>query len=161
MLNCPSLFVGVAGLALLAGPSNARAQDAGPLAAASWMAGCWAFTEGGRHVEEQWMRPSGGVMLGMSRAVRDGKAGSIEFVLLRVRDGRLVYDARPEGQAGAVFPLVRSSADELVFEDLAHDFPQRIIYRRVGNDEMRARIEGTTASGPRGFDYPFKRVGCP
>jgi hypothetical protein len=113
-------------------------------------------------VDEQWMTPAAGVMLGMSRARRGDRLTSIEFSLLRVVDGRVAYEARPEGQAVAVFPLATATADEVVFENTAHDFPQRIIYRRDGRDGLRARIEGPAAGGARtGVDYPFARVACP
>ncbi|MCC7123826.1 MAG: hypothetical protein IT178_03200 [Acidobacteria bacterium] len=137
------------------------AQPLDPLAAVSWMAGCWSFRSDGRTVDEQWMRPAGGVMLGMSRSVPDGRAGSFEFAVMHTQDGRLVYDARPEGQARTLFPLAKAGADEVIFENLAHDFPQRVIYRRLGNDRMQARVEGRTARGDQGFDYPFARVACP
>ena len=38
-------------------------------------------------------------------------------------------------------PSVAAAEHEVVFENLEHDFPQRIIYRRQG-DLMVARIEG-------------------
>lgn len=152
-----------AGLLLLLSPGPAHAQAPAPpsLDAVSWMAGCWSFTAGDRTVDEQWMRPAAGVMLGMSRARRGERLTSLEFSLLRIDSGRLVYEARPEGQAGAVFPLISATAGEAVFENTAHDFPQRIIYRRDGSHGLKARIEGPGPAGVRGVDYPFARVACP
>lgn len=144
---------------LLASPAGAQPAD--PLAAVSWMAGCWSFTTGGRTVDEQWMRPAGGVMLGMSRSVPDGRAGEFEFAVIRLEGGRLVYDARPEGQARTIFPLAKVTETEVIFENPTHDFPQRIIYRRAGTDRMQARVEGRTDKGEQGFDYPFVRAACP
>jgi hypothetical protein len=51
---------------------------------------------------------------------------------------------------------VKFSATELVFENPSHDFPQRVIYRKVP-DGLLARIEGVINGKPRGEDYPFKR----
>ncbi|MDP2958801.1 MAG: hypothetical protein Q8N53_20420 [Longimicrobiales bacterium] len=48
----------------------------------------------------------------------------------------------------------------LVFENLQHDFPQRILYRPLGLDSLVARIEGPRRDGPRGFDFPMRRVSC-
>jgi hypothetical protein len=158
MRHTRAFLAGIVVFVLLA-PSRGVAED--PLAPVSWLAGCWSFTANGRTVDEQWMRPAGGVMLGMSRAVREGRAPTVEFVVLRVDGGRLVYDARPEGQTRTLFPLAKSGADEVVFENPAHDFPQRVIYRRVGADQIRARVEGRTSNGEQGFDYPFTRVACP
>jgi hypothetical protein len=45
-----------------------------------------------------------------------------------------------------------------VFENLAHDFPVRIIYARQSGDRLTIRIEGTDGEG-RGWSVG--RVPCP
>jgi len=44
-----------------------------------------------------------------------------------------------------------------VFEDLAHDFPQRVIYRRLGPDAGTGRIEGQIGGQAKSIDFPYKR----
>jgi hypothetical protein len=141
----------------------AQAAEADPeaqLAQLGWLHGCWAAEGGEPGSLEQWMAPAGGTMLGMSRTVKGGKTVEHEFLQLRAVDGKLAYVAHPSGQAPAAFPLRSLAADEAVFENPAHDFPQRIIYRRLGQDGLRARIEGTRNGAPRGRDFPMKRVAC-
>ena len=41
--------------------------------------------------------------------------------------------------------------------NLAHDFPQRVIYRRDG-ERLAARIEGTVGGQARGKEWVFQRV---
>ena len=49
-------------------------QQAGPdVDRLSWLSGCWTQPRGNGLVEEQWMAPRGGSMLGMSRTVIGGK----------------------------------------------------------------------------------------
>ena len=101
-------------------------------------------------------------MLGMSRTVR-GDSTLVEFEELRIfgRGGRLVYHAEPSGQTPTDFET-RSSSDTLVtFENPAHDFPQRVIYRRRGQDSLLARIEGTSGGRTRGVDFAYARARCP
>jgi hypothetical protein len=144
------------------GLESARAQPT-PAAGADalgWMAGCWAFERDGRQVQEHWMRPAGGVMLGMSRTVRSGAARSLEFVVLRNTADGVVYEAHPLEQKPTSFRMTRLSAQEAVFENPAHDFPQRIIYRREG-DRLLARIEGPQGGELKGIDYPYEKVACP
>src|SRR5687767_9122872 len=45
-----------------------------------WLSGCWSLNVPTVTVEEQWMSPSGGVMLGVSRTVRGGAAREHEFL---------------------------------------------------------------------------------
>jgi uncharacterized protein DUF6265 len=64
------------------------AGDAARVEQAAWLQGCWQLSANGLVVEEQWMAPGGGVMLGMGRTVRDGKLVEYESVILREEDGK-------------------------------------------------------------------------
>lgn len=103
------------------------------------------------------MAPAGDGMLGMSRTVAKNRIVEHEFLQIRVQDGKLVYIAKPSGQAEATFPAKMAGPREVVFENLAHDFPQRIIYRLQSDGNIAARIEG----GEKGIDFPMRRVSCP
>jgi hypothetical protein len=136
-------------------------QPPGGVQRLAWLAGCWERTNGPTIIEEQWMRPRGGAMLGMSRTVRRDTV--VEFEQLRIfeRAGRAVYAAAPSGQAPAEFETAVTTDSLVTFENPAHDFPQRIIYRRRGADSLIARIEGLRGGQVRGVDFPYRRVTCP
>jgi len=128
----------------------------------SWMAGCWRRqTATGSVIEEQWMTPRAGFALGMSRTVR-GDSMVVEFEQLRLsqKAGHAVYHAEPSGQAPSDFEAKATSDTMVVFENPAHDFPQRIIYRKRGADSLLARIEGMMNGQPRGIDFPYARARC-
>ncbi len=100
-------------------------------------------------------------MMGMSRTVKNGKTVEFEFVrLVKETDGSINYVANPSGQQGASFTLVSLEGQRAVFENLQHDFPQRIIYHRRTADSLVARIEGTVGGKLKGVDFPMKRVKC-
>ena len=125
-----------------------------------WMQGCWQLTSNGRTIDEQWMAPGGGAMLGTSRTVVNGTLTEFEFVVLREKGETLVYEAHPAGQFGASFTLASTDATSVVFENLTHDFPQRIGYRRHG-DRLDAWIEGTLDGRAQRAEFPYARVACP
>jgi len=129
------------------------------IAAVGWLQGCWQFTAGDRIVEEQWMAPRAGVMLNTGRTVRGNQLIEYEWVLLREKDGLLEYEAHPSGQASAVFTARITTDNEVVFENPAHDFPQRVGYKRDG-DSLLAWIDGTTGGKLRRVEFPYKRVAC-
>ena len=107
------------------------------------------------------MPPNGGLMMGAGRTVVNGATRSSEHLRLRARGDTLVYTAIPSGQRETDFTATHASGDSLVFENLAHDFPQRILYRRLGADSVVARAEGPGANGAvRGFNIPMRRVEC-
>jgi hypothetical protein len=121
-----------------------------------WMSGCWTQALPDGVIEEHWMKPSGGSMLGMSRTIRGGKTTEFEFLQIREVDGSLAYIAKPSGQSEATFPLESVTERELIFENATHDFPQRVIYRRTATG-IAARIEGTMNGQSRGMDFPYSR----
>lgn len=148
----------VAGMIATAGATDVWAQaPSASIDRLDWIAGCWSRTSAETHVEEHWMAPAGGTMLGMARTVRSGKTTEYEFLQIRDVNGTLAYVARPSGQAEATFPLKTLTAREIVFEDPAHDFPQRVIYRRNDDGSLTARIEGTMNGQARGVDFPYTR----
>jgi hypothetical protein len=100
-------------------------------------------------------------MFGVSRTVRDSKTVAYEFVQIReTAAGGIEFIARPSGQAEATFLLVRLSDAEVVFENLAHDFPQRIIYRLQADGYIMGRIEGEIEGEAKAVDFPLQRVDC-
>jgi hypothetical protein len=150
-----------AGVLALHDTSAGRAQDAATVAQVGWIAGCWERSAGPRLIEEQWMRPRAGLMLGMSRTVVGDSLGEYELVALFERGGRLVYAAAPARQAPAEFESTAVSDSAVTFENPTHDFPQRIIYRRRGADSLLARVEGMRRGRLHGSDFPYGRVPCP
>ena len=129
--------------------------------APDWMAGCWSGESGPMTFEEQWTRPASGSMMGISRVFKSGRLVFSEFMRIDTKDGVLVYTPRiGSKQAPVEFRLKSQSDSEVVFENAAHDFPQRILYRR-NTDGLTGRIEGTANGKLRAEDFPMKRVSCP
>jgi len=139
--------------------SGCAAQTAG-ISQLDWMAGCWESTSGVSHTHEQWMRPAGGSMIGMSRTVRNDTTLSYESMQIVERGDRVVFLAQPSGQAPAEFPAVDVTLEIAVFANPQHDFPQRIRYRRAGPDSLAARIEGFSNGQMQGFDILYVRAAC-
>jgi hypothetical protein len=135
----------------------AQAPDVSVL---SWMAGCWRQESPSRTVDEVWMAPAGDGMLGMSRTVARGRIVEHEFLQIRVRDGALVLVAQPSGQPEASFTAKEVGPRAVAFENPAHDFPQRIIYRLQADGGLVGRIEGEENGKARGVDFPMRRVAC-
>ncbi len=152
--------LGVLSLLSCASPAHS-AQNPTGIDRAAWLSGCWERGSGSRTMEEQWMAPRGDAMLGMSRAVRDGRLAAYELVLIQEDTTGLAYEAHPSGQASARFPAVLISDTALIFENPKHDFPQRIGYDRVGTDSLIGWIEGTRDGELRRIDFPYRRARCP
>ncbi len=152
------LFI-TAGAALLAARFSVQPAPVS-ISRLGWMAGCWEQRAGASVTHESWMAPQGGAMIGMSRTVAGGAMRAWEALRIVTDSGRVVYIAQPNGKAPTAFPATITTDTLAVFENLAHDFPQRIAYRRLGVDSIVARISAERAGTTRGMDIPMKRVSC-
>jgi hypothetical protein len=144
---------------LLAGVSSARAQTA-TIKDVAWLHGCWELREGDRMVEERWMPPRAGSMIGVGRTTRGDTLVEHEYIVLSERDGRLAYEAHPSGQATTTFMSKPISGREVVFEDPTHDFPQRVGYRSTGPGQLLAWVEGTVNGKARRIEFAYRLVNC-
>lgn len=123
----------------------------------AWMAGDRVQSSAASEVREVWIGPGAdGILLGMSLTTRARGGGEFEYMrITALPDGRLAYIVKPSGQAEAVFPLKSYENRRVVFEDLAHDFPQRIIYWDKGNGAVGARIEGKIDGQDRAMEWAY------
>lgn len=153
----PARFALGAVLFLLSSPASAQALSVADL---DWMQGCWR-TAGENATHEHWSSAEGGLLVGWSRSLRDGRAVAFEHLRIQVgSDGRPTLVALPSGQAATAFPAVARFNREIVFENLDHDFPNRITYSRTG-DQLRARVEGVVdGQTTRGFTVEYRRTRC-
>lgn len=137
--------------------STCWAQEVSSL---SFLTGCWAMNDGPMVIEEEWGKPAADGILGFSRTLKTGKTVFSEFMRIEKRGEQLVYTPRIGTKQGPVeFKMIRQTANEVVFENLAHDFPQRILYRSVEGG-LAARIEGKQNGKEKGMDFPYRRVSC-
>ena len=125
-----------------------------------WLQGCWAMERDGGFVEEQWLAPRASSMLGVGRTTRGTTLVDYELVLIRERGEQLSYEAHPANQQPAVFMATTIGERAIVFENLKHDFPQRIGYERRGADRLAAWIEGPQNGQLRRIDFSYERVPC-
>jgi len=144
-------------LALLALALPAHAAPADDVARLAWMAGSWIETKDGVVTRETWLPPLGGAMAGAGQSNRPGKPAFIEHFKITAEPAGATYIAIIPGQAPAPFVLLPGQDGEAVFENKAHDFPQRVIYRRCGPD-LCARIEGAIQGKPEFEEWRYRRI---
>jgi hypothetical protein len=80
----------------------------------AWMAGHWGATIDGVEMEEVWLAPNGGVMLGMHRDVKKTKT-FFEFLRIAATAEGIAYLAQPGGRPATPFLLTTVSPTRAVF----------------------------------------------
>jgi Domain of unknown function (DUF6265) len=152
-----SALAGLTG-ALLVAQRPAVAAPPADVAAVAWMAGSWQGSEAGVEMEEVWLAPKGGAMLGMHRDVKEGHMVSFEYLRIETDKEGLVYLASPHGKPATPFHLVESAKARAVFSNPTHDFPQRILYWLTDDGRLHAKIEGSQGGKPASEEWSWSRV---
>ncbi len=146
---------------LLAAPLLAQDTPRPPsrLHELGFMTGCWqGRSPSGSTIEERYTTPSNNLMLGLTRYLRDGATRSFEFTMIGNVTGGSHLIPHPGGKASVTFTERERSSNRVVWENPAHDFPQRIIYHRFMPDSMSARIE--LMDGGNATEYRMGKVAC-
>ena len=147
----------LASIAAAVALSGASALAAEPAADLTWMAGSWLYVDGAKTVRETWSAPVDGALGGVGQTSEAGKPASFEFMTITPEPAGVTFTAYVKGQPATPFVLKSGPAGEATFENLAHDFPQRIIYRKCG-DDLCARIEGMMDGRLEGMAWRYRRV---
>lgn len=120
-----------------------------------WLAGRWCTAEGGpTRTCEQWQPAAGGMMLGASQMVKGDRTVAFEFLRITMDGDTAVYLAQPSGKPPTAFRAV-AGAEGITFVNAGHDYPQRIHYRREG-DELTAEI--SLADGSKAMRWSYRKT---
>jgi len=134
--------------------------DRADLGRLAWLEGVWIGSSNGTAMEEQWSSPAGGALIGMHKDTRDGRMTSFEFFrIVFVDSSGICYLASPNGRTATPFCAIEIGDSRVLFENREHDFPQRILYWREGEDRLHARIEGTIGGEKRSEEWLWSRRG--
>ena len=140
----------------------ANAQNSNDIRGLGWIAGCWESNDTAkrRTTAEHWMKPAGGLMLGVGRTVKNDRAVDFEFMRIEQKNENIFFIAKPKSNKDETpFKLIKLSAFEAVFENPDHDFPQRVIYKRAGK-KLTGRIEGNKDGKVLAIDFPMTKTRC-
>ena len=143
---------------ILLASAEALAQSPARVASLDWLAGTWSHARGDETVSEAWLGPGNGLMVAVNLTTRGAARKSFEFLRIADTPEGFSYFASPGGRHPATeFKLKEQGERRVVFENAAHDFPQRVLYWREG-DALVARIEGAIAGKERSLEWRFARV---
>jgi len=127
---------------------------------ASWLIGKWSNTAKQRNDYETWEKYNDSTYLGKSYSIENGDTVSSESIKLVEDSEGIYYIPVVQGQNNNLpvsFKLIVVEANKLVFENPAHEFPQRISYQLVSPDSMVAEISGMIKGEHRARQFPMRR----
>lgn len=127
---------------------------------ANWLLGKWKNQTDDGILTESWKKLNDSTFYGESYFVIAKDTVFAESIELAERNEILAYTVTVANQNQAKpvsFILTKINSEKMVFENPAHDFPQKIIYSRIGNDSLVAEISGKTKDKERREIFTFKR----
>lgn len=129
----------------------------------TFLKGSWTMnTEKGRIVESWKVNKDSG-MDGISFSISHaGDSTMLETVKIHESGGSIYYTPTgygPGNDSTVSFRLISAIGKTFVFENLNHDFPQRIGYQFQSENKILAWIEGTVNNQFRKVEFPYTREG--
>jgi ketosteroid isomerase-like protein len=142
---------------------SAMSEGNTPTESLHWMAGHWCTDQGEASIEEIWLPPRGGLLVGMGRTSTADQTRGFEFLRIARVEGVQHFMAQPGGRPATQFARTAGGEDWVRFENPEHDFPQRIEYRRHG-DQLNAEVAGPGQNGDEAsfqLNYHLCKVSTP
>lgn len=133
----------------------AAAQTAKMDDIADFLKGTWKINDKERY--EQW-KVFPDKLDGRGFNLEKGLEKVYETLEIKLIDGKINYLATvPDQNEGKTiaFPLTSSSVSELTFENADHDFPKKIIYKKLSPTEITVSVFG---EGEKGFSLKLIKV---
>jgi hypothetical protein len=119
--------------------------------------GFWLCKIENSETEEFWLPAKGKMILGLNRTVANSGKSAFEFLRIYQQEEEIFYTASPNGKPATLFKLIEFQSGKMIFENLEHDFPQRIVYTFQAENEMIARIEGEVNGKLKFTEWKFIR----
>lgn len=128
---------------------------------ASWFIGEWGNKSAEGELTERWKKENDSVYHGESYFVVGGKDTVFkEHVRLEEANGILAYIVTVPNQNNGEavrFEMTSVKDNQIVFENPKHDFPNKVVYNKVGNDSLVAEIFGTQKGKPSTEKFAMKK----
>jgi hypothetical protein len=126
----------------------------------AWLAGRWRLEKNSRVMDEEWMAPAAGLMLGMSRTVAKGRVAEQAFRQIREGPGgALFYVAQPAGQPEAAYQISSLTETAAIFENPEQDYPRKITYALQPDGLLLVSLEGTGPDGEtKSAEFAYERI---
>lgn len=120
--------------------------------------GKWKMETDKAEIYEEWIIEDETELIGKSFRIDNSAEVVSEVLYLKKYGDQWAYIAVPEGQNITLFALVQFTPKKFIFENLEHDFPQRIIYEFHKDGKLTSAIEGPVNGENKRIEFSFALV---
>ena len=129
--------------------------------AASWLLGNWENKAVDGTLTESWEKVNDSTFQAQSYFIKEKDTVHFESIILQQKGENLTYNATVKGQNNdkpVAFKLTTATDKQVSFENLKHDYPQKISYTQITPDSLVAKISGIQQGKPSSARYSMKKT---
>ena len=129
--------------------------------AARWLLGNWENVSEVGKLSENWEKVNDSTFQAESYFIKEKDTLHFESITLQQKGEELIYSATVKGQnkdKPVAFKLKIASEKEMTFENLKHDYPQKITYTQISVDNFVAKISGIQQGKPSSEIFSMKKI---
>jgi len=122
-----------------------------PLSEVDFLIGTWKIE--GKEQYEVWEKNKKNELTGSSYKLNGNQKTVTETLTIKTDGNRIIFEATvPDQNEGKTVPFTLNKAIKscLSFENMEHDFPKKIQYEKIAEDEIEVTVTGDEG---RGFSY--------
>jgi hypothetical protein len=144
-------------LTLIFGCNNRKSQQDFDF---SKLIGSWSSTNGAASQTEEWQALDDSTFVGKGYIIEQGDTTFFESLQIRNYSGVWTYMAKVEQMQGSEvvpFTLTSQTSEKVEFTNPSHDFPKKIGYEFISDNELQAYIEGPRNGQTIRIIFDFKK----
>ena len=121
------------------------------LSRVDFLIGTWKME--GKEQYENWELSNNKELIGYSYKFKDSQKIITETLSIKILENTVIFEATvPDQNEGKTIPFTLNNEikDYLSFENIDHDFPKKIQYKRINENEIEVTVLGDEGEG---FSY--------
>jgi len=148
-------------LIILSFASCQKSKEVSKIVVADWLLGKWENNSADGNLSETWKKVNDSTFQAQSYFIKEKDTLHFESITLQQKGEEMTYNASVKGQNNdkpITFKLTNSTEKQLVFENPKHDYPKKIIYTQINEDNLVAEISGTLAGKSSSEKFSMKKI---
>ncbi len=125
-----------------------------------WLVGSWEQKLPDGTISETWKKENDSTFSGKSFFIKEKDTIHLESIKLTQKADDLLYIPTVSGQNNnepTTFTLTSDAENAFTFENPAHDYPQKISYKKVSDTNLIATISGKQQGKESKESYPMQK----
>lgn len=124
-----------------------------------WLTGSWQMKQGKLTIAENWKEGKDSTFIGEGFVIKGNDTIVREQMRIDKMGNFWVFIAQVNNNNPVLFTLkAGSNAQELEFENMEHNNPQRVVYEFVSEKKLHARTEADIKGKEEVDEYEYTRV---